>query len=214
MGALRYIYSPEERAKRETEKAPISGESKPVSVLGLLFGQQPETGGALAMMFGNPDRTTQALPYSTAVRIAQSGGRFGNRRFKGNTPGPIRTSQVATAITNGWEFKWYALGGKVAGYNIYRSTINNPNVASRVDWIAQPQNVTRFSQLRWQETTAGTPYYWVSAVNFSGKEGARVPMNAVNAPPQAQPATVNDIDQGERGSGGGGNRKYEIGEIQ
>ena len=190
------------RAKpQETTK-----ETPKPSVRGILFGGAARIEGR-----------RETLDYSTALRIAQSGGRFGGRKFRGLTPGPIRTSQVTTALVGGgWEFKWYVIGGNVAGYNIYRSTINNSNVADRVGWSAQPQTATRFSQLTWQETTSDSPYYWVSAVNASGKEGPRVPMNAVNAPPQAQPATTNDIDQGERGGGGSGRRKYdeEIFDIQ
>lgn len=199
MGFLAELAKLRKQAEEVRTKVETLEETKKPSVLGIMFGGREPIG----------ESRRETLDYSTALRIAQSGGRFGGRKFRGLTPGPIRTSQVTTATSAGWQFKWYAIGGSVAGYNIYRSTINNSNVADRVGWVAQPQTATRFSQLTWQETTAATPYYWVSAVNASGKEGPRVPMNAVNAPPQAQPATTNDIDQGERGGGGGGRRKYD-----
>lgn len=131
--------------------------------------------------------------------------RYSTRRFNSAAPGTVRVAQPTTAISNGYQFKFYVLGGNIDGYRIYRSTINNPNVASVVDYIPQPPSFTINSTLTWQETTTGTIYYWVSAVSPTGREGprAKIPMTgtAVSpSPPDSPPVP----DPGEGGGGGGG----------
>lgn len=109
---------------------------------------------------------------------------FATRRMAGATPGNVLVAQKATATTAGWQFKFYLVGGNISGYRIYRSTINNANVATAVDHIPQPPTRTYLQTYTWQETTADTPFYWVATVSKTGKEGTRIPMVGAAAPIQ------------------------------
>lgn len=130
--------------------------------------------------------------------------RYSTRRMNAAAPGMVRVAQAATATSAGFSFKFYLLGGSVQGYRIYRSTINNSNVASVASWIEQPPTFTTGTTVQWQETTADpTVYYWVAAVSPSGREGerAKIPMTGTGAP-AAPPDTPPVPDPGEGGGGG------------
>ena len=154
------------------------------------------------MIFGEFD----ANPMLENIRLRVSRKREwqggSTRRFVGLLPGGVLISQKVTAITSGFQFKWIPIGGNVKSYNIYKGTVNNGAVASFVQSVEQPPVINSFSPITWQETTTGTPYYWVAAVTPAGREGPRILMNAAPAP-VPQPNEVVPPDPGTSGGGGG-----------
>lgn len=72
---------------------------------------------------------------------------------------------------------------RVYGYNIYGSSVNNPNTAPRVGFQAQVPD-PRQGQVVYVDTiTAGAnAFYWVSAANRAGPESPRIPMH-LGTPP-------------------------------
>ena len=61
----------------------------------------------------------------------------------------------------------------VLGYNVYRSTINNPITGNRIMFISQPPDAQQVS-ISDNPQVAGTYYYWASSANASGAESARI----------------------------------------
>lgn len=140
----------------------------------------------------------------TIVRTRASSG-ITQRKFQATYPPPPTLVQQKTAITGGFEFTFNIVGGpNMAGYNIYSSTTNNPNIATLIQYQPQPPIVRPGQSIKIQDTTAAAPFYWVASVNASGKESSRVPMagNPAPSPPPTQPLPSG----GSSGSGSGGGR--------
>lgn len=129
------------------------------------------------------------------------------RRFRGTYPPAPTIVQSKTAITGGWQFTFNVVDGlRIAGYNIYSSLVNNPNVASRVRFMSQPASVSSTDTLTFQETNSASPFYWVASINSAQRESARIPASGV-ASPVPSPTKPEPVGGGSGlGSGGGGGR--------
>jgi hypothetical protein len=145
------------------------------------------------------------------VRTRPSSG-FTQRRFTSTYPPAPTINSKKTAISNGFAFTFNIVSGSVAGYNIYKSIINNPNVATLLDFKAQPPIVQALQSIRIQDIDSGSPFYWVASVNAAGKESARIPVTGNSpAPSPAQPLpTGGGSGSGTGGGGGGGVLNWKI----
>jgi len=92
----------------------------------------------------------------------------------------------------------------VAGYNIYRTTVNNPAVGTLIQYQAQPPIVQPLQSITVQDITTATPYYWVASVNSAGKESARI--SAMGSPSPVPNPTKPLPSGGASGMGAGGGR--------
>ena len=170
--------------------------------------QQPEdVAPTFKQQAFGPWTTNDPKIQRTIVRTRASSG-ITQRRFQATYPPAPTIAQTRTALAGaaGFEFAINVVGGKnVAGYNIYSSVINNPNVAKLIQYKSQPPIVStsQLQTLKIQDTTAATPFYWVSSVNKAGQESARIPItgNPAPTPPPTAPLPPGGASGG--GSGGG-----------
>jgi len=156
-----------------------------------------------AMIFGEADENPMLDRVTTKLARQRQNQGSTTRRFMAALPGAVLVSQKVTAISNGFQFQWVPIGGNVKSYHIYKGTVNNSAIAGFVQSVEQPPVISRFRPITWQETTTGTPFYWVAAVSPTGREGPRILMNGTAAP-VPQPDEVPPPDPGT--SGGGGRR--------
>jgi hypothetical protein len=151
-----------------------------------------------------PWTTNDPKMQRTIVRTRASSG-ITQRKFQGTYPPAPTISETRTALAGaaGFEFAINIVSSKtVAGYNIYSSLTNNPNIATLIQYQPQPPIVTQVQSLKIQDTTSASPFYWVASVNTAGKESARVPI-AGNPAPVPQPTSPLPSG-GSSGSGSGG----------
>jgi hypothetical protein len=111
-------------------------------------------------------------------------------------PSPRVASTLAAANT-GYTFSYYEVAGTY-GYNIYRSTANDPNTADKIDFVAasvqvnpsrtiytpdgvEPE-VSQATQRTYTDNPGVTSYYWVAPVNQAGNEGTRIAMQGATVP--------------------------------
>jgi hypothetical protein len=140
----------------------------------------------------------------TIVRTNASGG-ITQRRFSGTYPPAPTISETRTALpgATGFEFAINVVASKnIAGYNIYSSATNNPNIAKLIYFRAQPPIVSALQSIKIQDVTSASPFYWSASVNRVGQESARVPIAGNPAP--IPPPTAPIPPGGSSGSGSGG----------
>ena len=138
------------------------------------------------------------------VRTQPTAG-LAQRRFQSTYPTAPTIKQGATAITGGFQFVFNVVSGpNVAGYNIYRTTVNNPAVGTLIQYQAQPPIVQPLQSITVQDITTATPYYWVASVNSAGKESARI--SAMGSPSPVPNPTKPLPSGGASGMGAGGGR--------
>ena len=125
------------------------------------------------------------------------------RKFRSTYPPAPTLAKTLTATSSGFEFAINVVGSNnVSGYNVYSSLTNNSNIAKLIRYVAQPPPVSALQSLTVQDVTAATPYYWISSVNSSGTESARVPVAGTAAP--TPPPTTALPSGGSSGSGSAG----------
>ena len=164
--------------------------------------KQPQTASFRQQAFG-PWSSLDPLVKRNMVRTNVSSGSTRNK-FQGTYPPAPTIAEKKTAITGGWEFAINLSGGNVVGYNVYSSLTNNAAIGKLISFLPQPRITGGIHTIKFQETIATSPYYWVASVNAVGRESARIPVAGVAAPmphPQ-QPVPTG----GGSGSGSGGGR--------
>lgn len=161
----------------------------------------------LSMAFG-PWTTNDPKIQRTVVRTNASSGAL-RKRFTASYPPPATVAQTKTAITGGFEFAINVVNSSnVAGYNVYSSTTNNSNIATRIKFVPQPKVNATLQTEKIQDITALNPFYWVAAVNGAGKESIRVPI--AGAPAPTPPPTGSAPAVGSSGSGASGGRGGKV----
>lgn len=131
----------------------------------------------------------------------QQGFTRAERNKRVTAPGAVKVRNPKAAITGGFEFTfWLISSSTIGGYMIWKSTGTASNAANLVNFLPQPPFPGGRS-FTYQDVDAGTPNYWVSAVNAgTGREGPRIAMAGTGSttPPPA------GGDGGGWGGGGGG----------
>jgi hypothetical protein len=165
--------------------------------------KQPQTAGFNQQAFG-PWSSLDPKTKQLVVRTNVSSGSTRNN-FKGTSPPAPTVNEPKTAITGGFEFAINVVtGGRIAGYHVYRSPVNNPAVAKLISFLSQPKIIYPYQSIKFQDITTANPFYFVGSVNTAGQESARVPV--VGNPAPVPPVTAPLPSGGASGAGSGGGR--------
>ena len=165
--------------------------------------QQPQSAVFQQQAFG-PWSSLDPKHKQLVVRANISGGSTRNN-FVGTSPPAPTVNEPKTAITGGYEFAINVVtAGRVAGYNIYSSPVNNPAVAKLISFQAQPRIIYPYQSVKYQDITTANPFYFVGSVNSAGQESARIPV--VGSPSPVPPTTAPLPSGGGSGAGSGGGR--------
>lgn len=161
---------------------------------------------ALANLLWGGDRIRE----TEMIAERQQGFRRGERNKRVTAPGAVKVRSPKAAISGGFEFTFWLIGSStIGGYLIWKSDGTASNAADMIDFIPQPPFPGGRS-FTYQDTDAGNPNYWVSAVNAgTGREGPRIAMagtGAVTPPPSGGGG-------GGWGGGGGGGGGGEDGSL-
>lgn len=162
---------------------------------------------ALQDMLWGGDRQRDA----ELIAEREQGFKRGDRNKKVTAPGAVKVRSPKAAITGGYEFTfWLIPSSSIGGYMVWKSDGTASNAADMIGFIPQPPYPGGRS-FTFQDVDAGTPNYWVSAVNAgTGREGPRIAMagtGATTPPPSGGGG-------GGWGGGGGGGSSGEDGALQ